>query len=66
MTLQQVITELKLRRSRGVNFSRLGSDMGITGAYLAAIRDGKRLNPSWSMVNRISDHLEATKLVSDK
>ena len=57
MTLKQVVKELQGRK----NMAKMGREIGITGAYLRALRDGVALNPSWKMMERISKYLEGNK-----
>ena len=57
MNLKQVVKELQGRK----NMAKMGREIGVTGAYLRALRDGVALNPSWKMMERISKYLEGNK-----
>lgn len=44
------------------NLSEVGRRLSITRSYLSYIcKDGSKANPSYEMVKRISDYLEANK-----
>ena len=42
----------------GKNLAKVGREVGLSRAYIQMIATGKRLNPSYSVVKRISDYLE--------
>jgi predicted transcriptional regulator len=54
LTLEQIRDSLDDK-----NLAEVGRKTGVTRAYLAAIRGGLRVNPSYSVVKKLSDYLEA-------
>ena len=54
LTLEQIRDELDDK-----NLAEIGRSLGITRAYLAALRGGLRLNPGYTLIKRLSDYLEA-------
>jgi len=40
------------------NLTKVAADIGVTGAYLSAIRKGVKLNPSYEVIKKLSDYLE--------
>lgn len=41
------------------NLAEIGRKIGVTRAYLAALRGGLRVNPSYTLIKQLSDYLEA-------
>lgn len=56
LKLEQIIERLKDR-----NLSAVARAIGVTPAYLSAICRGVTTNPSYEMVKRLSDYLEANQ-----
>ena len=55
MTLEQIQENLK-DKNLTVVANSIG---GVTSAYLSAIRNGTRINPSYEMLRKISNYLES-------
>lgn len=53
LTLEQIINRLADR-----NLAVVAREIGVTRAYLSAIRAGRASNPSYDMVKKLSDYLE--------
>lgn len=56
MSLEQIQEELKER-----NMSEIAREVGVTGAYLSAIKRGVKVNPSYETVKKLSDALRSKK-----
>ena len=56
MKLEEIKTALEDR-----NLSKVGEAIGYTRAYLAAIRSGRMINPSYECVRKLSEYLEQRK-----
>lgn len=54
LDIQQVIEKLQ-----GMNYAQVAKDVGVTRSYICAIANKKRVNPSYEMIKRLSDYLEA-------
>lgn len=54
MTIEQVQEKLKDR-----NLTEVAKSIGVTSAYLSAIRKGVKVNPSYEVIKKLSDYLEA-------
>ncbi len=58
LTLEEIREKLEGHR----NMQKLARDMGgVTGAYLNAIRLGRKVNPSYNMVKRFTEYFEDDK-----
>lgn len=53
LTIEEIKEKLKDR-----NLTEVAKNIGVTGAYLSAIRNGTKLNPSYEVVKKLSDYLE--------
>jgi transcriptional regulator with XRE-family HTH domain len=52
LTLEEIIEKLQDKR-----ISYVADQIGVTPAYLYAIMSGKAVNPSYSVVKKLSDYL---------
>lgn len=52
MTLEEIQEALA-----GKNLSEIARKVGVTRSYIHALATGKRLNPSYEMVKKLSDAL---------
>jgi len=52
MTLEQIRKKLE-----GKNMSEIARRIGVTGAYLSAIKRGDKLNPSYEVIKKLSEAL---------
>ena len=53
LTIEQIQIRLKDR-----NLTEVGRAIGVTGAYLSAIRKGVKINPSYDVIKKLSDYLQ--------
>jgi transcriptional regulator with XRE-family HTH domain len=54
LTIEEIREKLQDR-----NLTKVAASIGITRVYLSAIANGKQLNPSYDIVKKLSDYLEA-------
>lgn len=56
LTLEEIVKRLETR-----NMSKIARDIGVTGAYLSAIKNGKKINPSYETIKKLSEALSDEK-----
>lgn len=57
-SLEEITEELKK-----YNFSEVARNVGVTRAYISALANGKRLNPTYELLVKINDYMESQKNV---
>lgn len=53
MSLEQIQEKLKEK-----NMSEIAREIGVTGAYLSAIKRGVKVNPSYETIKKLSEALK--------
>lgn len=56
--LEELTEELKNH-----NLSEVARSIGVTRAYISALANGKRLNPTYEIIKKINEYLENNKNV---